>query len=255
MTNAFYGLDARPAPTPAPDTLPASPQEHQRPAPTSTTARQSPRRASRPASLPSRKPSPVCRRAEESRRPCCRLPVQVEPRRWRGREGRERGREGAAPAHSSTSQPAHTEPRPPAYTASPQRPPPPARLYRSRQAPALPRLPCLLPSLKFCFWRENRTPPPKPPNLHGNRGPATCQRPPAMIGGGHLTFSTFCHIYDMTPVPSSTHLLSNPNSARFTVRSYHRTNSWIRSGRTPHILHHFITNTPVFHNLTPVIPR
>lgn len=100
------------------------PQEHQRPAPTSTTARQSPRRASRPASLPSRKPSPVCRRAEESRRPCCRLPVQVEPRRWRGREGRERGEEGAAPAHSSPSQPAHTEPRPPAYTASPQRPPP-----------------------------------------------------------------------------------------------------------------------------------
>lgn len=164
------------------------PQEHQRPAPTSTTARQSPRRASRPASLPSRKPSPVCRRAEESRRPCCRLPVQVEPRRWRGREGRERGEEGAAPAHSSPSQPAHTEPRPPAYTASPQRPPPPARLYRSRQAPAPPRLPCLLPSLKFCFWRENRTPPPKPPNLHGNRGPATCQRPPAMIGGGILHF-------------------------------------------------------------------
>ena len=200
------------------------PQEHQRPAFTSTTARQSPRRASRPASLPSRKPSPVCRRAEESRRPCCRLPVQVEPRRWRGREGRERGREGAAPAHSSTSQPAHTEPRPPAYTASPQRPPPrPASIAPDKLQPC--------PVCRACCRRSNSAfgektePRPQNPEFTREQRPGHLPAPARHDRGGHLTFSTFCHIYDMTPVPSSTHLLSNPNSARFAVRSYRRTNS------------------------------
>lgn len=140
-----------------------------------------------------------------------------------GREGKEGEKEQrqriAAPASQHIPNPARL-PIPPALSG--HRPGPPLSLQTS-SSPAPSAVPAAVAQILLLERKQN--PAPKTPNLHGNRGPATCQRPPAMIGGGHLTFSTFCHIYDMTPVPSSTHLLSNPNSARFAVRSYRRTNS------------------------------
>ena len=244
-------MPAQHCPAPAPTHCQHRPQERQPPAPAVPRQPPSPPAVPHPRSARSRQSAAVVLRA--SRRICCPPTPSRDRSEGEGREEREGKKE--QPQHMEAPASQHI-PNPARLPILPAPAPPVLRRLHlfSWNLPDGPP-PCLLLPLQFCFWRENRTPPPKPPNLHGNRGPATCQRPPAMIGGGHLTFSTFCHIYDMTPVPSSTHLLSNPNSARFTVRSYRRTNSWIRSGRTPHILHHFITNTPVFHNITPVIPR
>ena len=140
-----------------------------------------------------------------------------------GREGKEGEKEQrqriAAPASQHIPNPARL-PIPPALSG-----------HRPRPASIAPDKlqPC--PVCRACCRRSNSAfgektePRPQNPEFTREQRPGHLPAPARHDRGGHLTFSTFCHIYDMTPVPSSTHLLSNPNSARFAVRSYRRTNS------------------------------
>ena len=125
-----------------------------------------------------------------------------------GREGKEGEKEQrqriAAPASQHIPNPARL-PIPPALSG-----------HRPRPASIAPDKLQPRPVCRACCRRSNSAfgektePRPQNPEFTREQRPGHLPAPARHDRGGHLTFSTFRHIYDMTPVPSSTHLLPNP---------------------------------------------
>ena len=200
-------MPAQHCPAPAPTHCQHRPQERQPPAPAVPRQPPSPPAVPHPRAARSRQSAAVVLRA--SRRICCPPTPSRDRSEGEGRGERERKKE--QPQHMEAPASQHI-PNPARLPILPAPAPPVLRRLHlfSWNLPDGPP-PCLLLPLQFCFWRENRTPPPKPPNLHGNRGPATCQRPPAMIGGASYIFNVLPYLrYD-----SSTFIYTPPLQSQF----------------------------------------
>lgn len=195
-------------------TYPSAPTRYQH-RPRSTSGQHLPqeypslRRASRPASRPagSHRPSAVglknpAASATVCRASCSRSAGEGERE---GKEGKKEQRQRiAAPTSQHIPNPARL-PILPAFSG--HRPGPPLSLQTS-SSPAPSAVPAAVAQILLLERKQN--PAPKTPNLHGNRGTATCQRLPAMIGGGTLHFQLsrlstislqYLHLHTSSPIP------------------------------------------------------